>query len=215
MTAGVTHTRKRETCRTGKMHGVEPGDADSSRSLRFAEGTGALLWGLAEATFFFIVPDVLISMVAARGRLRASLMAALLALAGARAGGWLMYSWGAGAPVKIVYTYLDAVPAVSHGMIERAYEAMLEQEAWAVLWGPLSGTPYKIYAALAPHAGVSPGTFLMISVPARLGRFLLAGLAAFMLRRALRRFLPQLDPLWAWGGFWIVFYGLWFALMQG
>jgi hypothetical protein len=84
-----------------------------------------------------------------------------------------------------------------------------------VLWGPLSGTPYKIYAALAPHAGVPLAAFLLISVPARLSRFLLAALAAFALGRVLRRFLPSVDPLWVWGGFWLVFYGLWFALMPG
>ncbi len=189
--------------------------ADDSRSLHFAEMLAAALWGLAEATFFFIVPDVLISMPAARGRLRAALMAALAALAGALLGGWLMYSWGAGVSEKVIFGYLDAVPAVSRDMIERAYEAMQTEGARAVLWGPLTGTPFKIYAALAPHASVPLPIFLLISVPARLGRFLLMALTAFALGNVLRWLLPRLDPLWAWGGFWLVFYGLWFALMPG
>ena len=196
------------------IHGS--GNAAGDRgSLRFAEALAAALWGLAEATFFFIVPDVIISMIAVQGRLRAALGAALAALAGALAGGWLMHAWGAGASEKVIRGFLDAVPAISADMIERAYAALHELGAWAVLWGPLTGTPYKIYAALAPHAGVPVGIFLLISVPARLGRFLLVALAAHVLGRLLKRFLPGLNPLWAWGGFWLVFYGLWFALMPG
>ena len=189
--------------------------ADGSRPLHLAGMLAAALWGLAEATFFFIVPDVLISMLAVRRRLRAALMATLAALAGALVGGWLMYSWGTGASEKVISGFLDTVPAVSREMIERAYEAMRAEGARAVLWGPLSGTPYKIYAALAPHAGVPLATFLLISVPARLGRFLLVAIAAFMLGRALKWFLPRLNPLWVWGGFWLAFYGLWFTLMPG
>jgi len=45
-------------------------------------GLAAFLWGLAEATCFFIVPDVLLSFIALR-RLRTALLCCGLALAGA------------------------------------------------------------------------------------------------------------------------------------
>ncbi|GEM_PF-3959884 len=46
----------------------------------------ALAWGFAEATLFFIVPDVWLTLVA-RERLRTGLIASLYSLAGALAGG--------------------------------------------------------------------------------------------------------------------------------
>jgi hypothetical protein len=51
------------------------------------------LWGLAEATLFFIVPDVWLSL-AGRQQLKSGLQACLWALAGPLAGGALVYVWG-------------------------------------------------------------------------------------------------------------------------
>jgi len=175
----------------------------------------AFLWGVAEATFFFIVPDVFISMLATQRRARAALLAALAALAGALLGGWIMFTWGALTPREAIFGFLNMVPAVSRDMIAAALQDMQEMGARAVLFGPLSGTPYKIYAALAPHAGLALPAFLLISVPARLVRFLLSALVAHALAGLLRRYAPGLNPLWVWGGFWLAFYGLWFALMDG
>ena len=53
----------------------------------------ALAWGFAEATVFFIAPDVWLT-VASRKRLRPGLIASLYALFGALLGGTLMYLWG-------------------------------------------------------------------------------------------------------------------------
>lgn len=53
----------------------------------------AALWGIAEATVFFIVPDVWISFVAARRDWKAGVLAACLACTGALIGGAIMYLW--------------------------------------------------------------------------------------------------------------------------
>ena len=195
----------------------EKGGAEEGRSparpLLFGEALAAALWGFGEAVFFFIVPDVLITMIAARRRLRAALLAALIAAAAALAGGWLMYAWGAGTSQKIVFGFLDVIPAVSREMIHRALTDMQAHGAWAMLWGAFSGTPYKIYAALAPHAGVSLAAFLLVSIPARLLRFVLVALLAHGAATILQRLVPRIHPLWLWAGFWLIFYGLWFTLM--
>src|SRR5437868_1692315 len=57
----------------------------------------ALAWGYAEATLFFLVPDVLLSWVALRDP-RAAGVACFWALAGALLGGATMYAWGAADP---------------------------------------------------------------------------------------------------------------------
>jgi membrane protein YqaA with SNARE-associated domain len=50
----------------------------------------AALWGFAEATLFFIVPDVLLSIIAVRRGRRPAWIAMAWTIAGAIAGGALM-----------------------------------------------------------------------------------------------------------------------------
>ncbi len=173
----------------------------------------AFAWGLAEATVFFIVPDVLLTFLA-RERLRDGLTAALYALAGALLGGWSMYrigeTWAAEAR-----QWLDAVPAISSGMIARVAESLHTQGLTAVLLGPLSGTPYKLYALEAPGAGIGLVDFLAISVPARLGRFVLVMLLAHYALRGLCRLWRGLPDRALLGTAWIAFYVAYFSLMPG
>lgn len=131
----------------------------------------ALFWGFAEATFFFIVPDVLLSWIAL-DRIRAAWAACLWATLGALIGGAVMYAWGAVA-VNTASATLDYVPAISPQMCDSVAEQIRTQGAGALFVGPLTGTPYKIYAVQAggAHLGLLP--FLLISVPARLVRFAL------------------------------------------
>ena len=76
---------------------------------------GALAWGFAEATLFFIVPDVLLTLVATTdGRL--ALVACLFAVCGALLGGALMYAWGAEDAVG-AKAVLERLPAVHATMI--------------------------------------------------------------------------------------------------
>jgi hypothetical protein len=58
-------------------------------------------------------------------------------------------------------------------MLERVAGQLAEHGAAGTLLGPLLGTPYKTYAALAPAAGIGLLPFLLVSVPARLVRFVL------------------------------------------
>ena len=131
----------------------------------------AFLWGLAEATLFFIVPDVLLSAVALRDRARA-LRLCLWTLGGALVGGLTMYSWGRHNAAK-VGEVLAALPAINTSMLTRVGEDLERLGALATFLGPLSGTPYKIYAALSPEAVIPLAMFLAISIPARLIRFVL------------------------------------------
>jgi hypothetical protein len=139
---------------------------------------GALLWALAEATLFFVVPDVWLTAVAARRGIRKAMVACGFALAGALLGGAIMYLWASAEPAAAIAT-LDHVPGISPGMIERAGQALRAQGVLAMLFGAFAGVPYKIYAVQAPGAGVGLALFLAASVPARLMRFLLlSGMAA-------------------------------------
>ena len=75
----------------------------------------AFAWGFAEATLFFLLPDVFLTALAARN-LHAAVRATLSALAGALLGGTLMYACGHAAPER-ARALLDAVPAVSPALL--------------------------------------------------------------------------------------------------
>lgn len=172
----------------------------------------ALLWGFAEATLFFIVPDVLLTAIAVRRGRQPALRAIVWTIAGAVVGGWLMFNWAAVDHAAAVAT-LDRLPAISQTMISDVRGALDRLGAGAMALGALSGVPYKIYATMAPAAGLSLPTFLALSIPARAIRFVLVvWIADWLNRRLARRF----DLRWRSGvlaAVWLFFYALYFSLM--
>lgn len=192
--------------RAGGAGAPEPGRR------RRRDGIAAALWGFAEATLFFLVPDVLLTAVALRDR-GGALRACLWAAAGALAGGAAMWSWGAAAP-DAAFAVLAGVPAVSTEMLARVRAELLAGGWLAVVLGPTSGTPYKLYAATAGALGMPLAGLLAVTVPARLLRFvaltLLAGAAA---RGPLRGWSPR-GRLALHLGCWTAFYGAYFAMME-
>lgn len=139
----------------------------------------ATLWGFAEATLFFIVPDVYLTGVGLRN-VRKSLFACLYALLGALVGGTIMYYWGmrdaAGA-----LAVLDSVPSISADMLTEIHTSVVDFGMWAVLKGPIFGMPYKAFAVSSGSVGIGLMPFLLMSVPARLIRFLVVTLLVPML----------------------------------
>ncbi len=156
----------------------------------------AFLWGLAEATLFFIVPDILLS-AAALSRLRAALVACAWTTTGALVGGAVMYAWGATAPTE-AWAVLDRVPAIGLTMQENVRKTMAEHSLAVLFLGPLTGTPYKLYAVAAGQQGLAPAAFLLVSLPARALRFVLVSLLAYVASRRLSEpwRLPVLAACW-------------------
>jgi hypothetical protein len=171
------------------------------------------LWGLAEATLFFIVPDVWLSL-AGRRCLQSGLRTCAWALAGALAGGALIYGWGAydrsGALAAI-----ENVPAISPAMAARVAVQLADHGVLAIFAGPFTGTPYKLYAAQAADAGIGWAVFMLMSVPARGIRFLLVTAGVHY---ALRYLVPARARTHAAAlilSAWILFYIFYFAVMPG
>lgn len=169
----------------------------------------AALWGAAEASLFFVVPDVVIGYVALRRGWRLGLAAAAGAALGAVLGGAVIYLWSAQSPRALAA--VEAVPAVSRSMVETA-RSEIRRDGWlpAALRGPLTSTPYKVYAALAPEARVSLPAMAAATLPARLPRFLLAALGMAAVGALLRhRISPRtLIALYAsaWAAFYVAFW---------
>ncbi len=181
---------------------------------RFIHGKTALfvafVWGLAEATLFFIVPDVLLTMIGCRS-LRAGLKAGCAAILGALLGGYIMYAAGGNAP-EPARARLIHVPGIHPQLVELVQTQLSERGFIAVLFGPARGIPYKIYAVeWGARNGNLPG-FLLISIPGRGIRFLLSALLAAAVARLITPCTQHRASveITVWALFWIGFYTFYF-----
>lgn len=173
----------------------------------------AFVWGVAEATLFFFVPDVILSYIGLKCGAKAGAIASVLAAIGAALGGAIMYAWSTGDPATAREAVL-AVPAISETMAAHA-EANMATWGWftATLFGPLSSTPYKLYAMLAPHADAPLLLFMAASVIARLPRFLIVSFFVPLIGRWLQPHVGEKRLIWVLAGCWIAFYVAFFALV--
>ena len=161
---------------------------------------------------FFLVPDVLLSALAILDW-RLALAACILATAGALAGGTLMFLAGRRDAAR-AEAFLLRIPGIGPAMLERVRGEVASRGFTAVLLGPLSGTPYKLYAVEAGRRGLPFTAFLLVSIPARLTRFLAVTLLAAWLAHGA---FPQLAVAWQfgiWFGAWAAFYAWYFHLMR-
>jgi membrane protein YqaA with SNARE-associated domain len=166
-------------------------------------------WGLAEATLFFIVPDVWIGWVALVAR-RAAWAVVACTLAGALVGGVLTYTVAAAAPATSA-SILDGVPTVDRDAIQRVSSETEEHGPRSVVYGPLRmGTPYKLYARAAGVQEEPLASFLFWSIPGRLERFLPLMGIAILAGLAMRRWIgarPR-TALSLYAAIWTAFYAV-------
>lgn len=172
----------------------------------------AALWGFAESTLFFIVPDVLLTWLALSLPRRA-LRACYWALAGALAGAVAMIAWAGSSPGGAEAALL-ALPGINLDLLGLVRGQLVSEGLPAILMGPVQGFPYKVYVVEATVLGLSAWKLLGVSVPGRLLRFLLVtliaiGLARGPLRRLSTRTLRILHVV-----AWTVFYVAYFIAIQ-
>lgn len=192
-----------------------PAGSDSPRWLRALCGKpGAWisgLWGLAEGTLFFVVPDVAFTRTTlvspARGLLQLG-----TAVIGALVAGAVMYAWADAAPAQARAT-VAAVPFVGEKLVTPADQRWQTDGHRALFDRPLGGVPYKVYAVLAPSQ-MSMGMFLLASAAMRIERMILSWIvfapAAWVIarldgRRSLR------VATWFHAAFWIVVYAVYWS----
>ena len=149
----------------------------------------AFVWGLAEATIFFIVPDVYLGFVALF-HWRQGLVAALAAVLGAMLGGVLMY-WLSITNPSSVHELLLHVPLIKAAMLNTVSEQMRAEGLFALVSGPLQGIPYKIYAVQAAEQRLPLLLFLLATIPARLERILPVALLGALLGVVFHKFVQR------------------------
>lgn len=170
------------------------------------------LWGFAEATVFFIVPDVWLS-IAGRKKLRTGLIACFYSLLGALIGGLLLFIWSSTNQATALQL-LDWIPGINSAMIKDVNQQIIDQGLVAILFGPLSGTPYKIYAVQAAGLGANIWMFMFVSIFARIVRFLLVTIFCHYALKFLNKVMDKKYNLNILIVGWVGFYLFYFTVME-
>jgi len=166
----------------------------------------AATWGCAEATVFFIVPDLWTSWLALENP-RRGFATTVSALTGALAGGAVTYQVARQMGQETTRQLLVSVPGISDPMVDQV-ERELDEQGWtALVLGPTRGVPYKIYARTLAHGNSPFGTFMALSVPARMGRFLavtggVAALGKLAERSGFGKWAKRALFVGGWGAFY-------------
>jgi membrane protein YqaA with SNARE-associated domain len=190
-----------------QKHEIDPAAPSGLGNFLLGPGGVALsfVWGFAEATLFFVVPDVLLSLVSIF-TVKHVWRHIAAAIAGAVAGGALMFFWAQTNPDSAVAA-VKRVPFVTNQMFAHVETGFGTNGMVAVYVGPMTGTPYKIYAVEAPKF-VSFISFLLATIPARGWRFILVSLFSAACAGVLRKYWDKnLRRLIRWHALaWTAFY---------
>lgn len=147
------------------------------------------VWGFAEGTAFFVVPDVYLGLVALFHWKR-GLWAMVAAIVGAMVGGSVMYSL-AMRDISTINLFLERIPLINAEMISDIANKMQMDGLITMVNGPLRGIPYKIYAVQAGGQALPYLPFLIFTILARLERLLPVTLLAGALGKRFQKFIEQ------------------------
>ena len=185
-----------------------------NRIFRLTESSGTLviafLWGLAEATLFFLVPDIFLGFVAIFNW-RRGILATGFVIAGALVGGTIMYVLASNQAVAMD-RLLTSIPLINEHMVSTVGEEVGRSGLSAMVTGPFQGIPYKIYAAQAGQHNLPYFLFLLVTILARLERILPVVLLGSITGKLFRKFI-QIHTLLVVGGylvFWVGIYVLYY-----
>lgn len=169
------------------------------------------IWGFSEATWFFIIPDVVLSLYALKvKRFKFVLYSNIAAVLGALIGGITIFIWSSIDYAQVVLFMLN-IPAIHDYMITHVHRTMENNTFTALITGPLFGVPYKLFAASAPEY-TNLFIFLIFTVPARLVRFLLISIIAYVLSHYVFKQLSMKAKLVIWFVVWCAVYIIYFSL---
>ncbi len=168
-------------------------------------------WGFAEATLFFIVPDVLLTYVVLKFGLRKALNLSAVAAAAAVLGGIVMWLWSA-ADAEAARRAMLMVPAVDPDLLARAGREMAGFWPLDLVVGAVTGMPYKLYAVEAGARDINLLAFAAMSFAARFIRFALAAGLTAVAREGLERLRQARWSTTVWAAGWLLLYAVYFTI---
>ena len=172
----------------------------------------AFFWGLAEATFFFFIPDIYLTRVVLTHAQKAYAACGIAAFS-ACLGGLIMYYFGQsnGFAAEV---FLAHIPGISHLLISHVSQNFQQAPVMTLLLGPLHGIPYKILAVLFGEYRLSLPLFILVSFIARLVRFLATTSITQLLAYFLKKRLTLITLYIIHALIWLSIYGLYFYQMS-
>jgi len=165
------------------------------------------VWGFAESTAFFIVPDVGVAFVAAMSP-RNWWKPALASIAGTLVGAVVLFLaiqfWLGPASLAL----LVRIPGIHQSTLAVASNRIADHGPRALLVAAFEGIPYKVYATELTRAGVSLPILLLWTVPSRALRLVPVAAAAGACGWIFRSSLRLQFRLWvgAYAVAWVAFY---------
>ncbi len=165
----------------------------------------AFIWSFAESVWFFIIVDVLLSLAVMRFGFARALLPAIAALLGSLMGGAILYYWGAINP-QTVKSLMLTVPGVDEALIQHTAENVSDMPLKSMLLGGFTGTPFKLFAAVAYESVTPIAEFLKIAILARTARFAAVLGLAFFLRALLYKQLRRVGLIRLTLFLWVIFY---------
>jgi membrane protein YqaA with SNARE-associated domain len=126
------------------------------------------IWAFAEAIIWPIIPDFLLApMIIAWPRRTSPVLAACIA--GSAVGAALIYALAWTWPAEAVRA-LPHLPLVFEADIAVVRQRIAQDGAFAFLWQPISGIPFKVWAVVAAENAVPPVIALPLAILARAAR---------------------------------------------
>ncbi len=175
----------------------------------------SFLWGFAEATLFFIIPDVFLGAVALFSPM-CGILCCIMSILGAMLGGGLMYLLSCRIP-QTMLALLTKVPGITDSMITQVGINYKMYGLKSIFLAPWAGVPYKIYAVQAGIHGIDRTAFILATIPARLERFILVIVVMMFLGYRFRRSVLRRPGYWmtAYAVFWIACYVAYAIYLNG
>ena len=149
----------------------------------------AFLWWLFESTFFFIIPDILVTFVVLFSFIK-WFKVLILTIFWALVGGSIMYLfWKYN--INLTLEFLNSIPYISNEMLEYAKNTLETKWLyWMVLW-PSDGISYKIYATFAWNQNFNYIEFLIYTIPARLTRLLFSFIIIWLISNLINKYFKR------------------------
>jgi len=167
----------------------------------------AFIWGFAESTIFFIIPDVILTYIAFFYWIKKWIKASFWAVFGALLGWSLIYflAW------SFSYHFFEYIPLINEKMTLLTKD-LIRENIINIIYGPLNWIPYKLYAYWSWIEHISYFKFLILSFLARIWRFLLvvfiAGTIGYFAKNSKNKYkrLWQIIFIIVWILIYIVYY---------
>ncbi len=138
-------------------------------------------WGFNEGLWFFIIPDIILSIAALKGW-KPALYTTIATIIGSMLAAATIYLILAHYPIETFTAIWSSLPGYYPKMLDTASLHLSTDGANGLLNGPTSGIPYRFYVLEAYQQNIALTDLLVWTPIARLQRIILAPIAVLIIK---------------------------------